>query len=96
MKTTTTSCLGFYQQSPAVVDVTQGQGDVDEHNSIAENYGADVTVALSVYFIFNTSLCTKGYSQVGVFEVLHEPDESKTDTQNTISMCTIEMIFATK
>lgn len=69
-----------YQHSPEAVDVTQGQGDVDEHNGIADYYGADVTVALSVYFIFNTPLCTKGNGQVGVFEVLHECDEPERHT----------------
>lgn len=58
------------------MNVTQGQGDVKEHDAIAEDDGADIAVALSVNFILNTSLCTEGYSQVGVFEILHEPDES--------------------
>lgn len=67
------------------MDVTEGQGDVDEHNGITDYDGADVTFALSVYFIFNTPLGTKGYGQVGVFEVLHEADESEMHTNNTLS-----------
>lgn len=79
-----------YQQSPEALDVTQGKGDVHKHNDIANNYSADVTVALSVYFIFDTSLGTKGYSQVGVFIVLHKPDKSEIGThkyKDTISTC---------
>ncbi len=79
------SAQGSYQHSSEAVDVTQGQGDVDEHNGVADYYGADVTVALSVQFIFNTPLCTKGYGQVGVFEVLHELDESEMHTKSTLS-----------
>lgn len=86
--------LGSHQQSPAAVDVTQGQGDVDKHNGVADYDGADIAAALSVYFIFNTPLCTKGYSQVGVFEVLHEFDESEMDTRNnTISIYAINSDF---
>lgn len=59
--------------------MAQGQGDVDEHNGVADGDGADVTVALSVYFILNAPLCAKGYGQVGVFELLHEIDESVMD-----------------
>lgn len=73
-------CLGSYQQPPAAADVTQGQRDVDEHNDVADYNSADIAVALSVYFIFNTPLCTEGYSQVGVREVLHELDEPEMDT----------------
>lgn len=74
--------LCSHQQSPEAVDVTQGQGDVDEHNGVADYDGADIAAALSVYFIFNTPLCTKGDGQVGVFEVLHEFDESEMDTKS--------------
>lgn len=73
-----------YQQSPEALNVAQGKGDVHKHNDIANNYSADVTVALSVYFIFNTPLGTKGYSQVGVFVILHKPDESERGTRANI------------
>lgn len=56
--------------------MTQGQRDVDEHDGVADHYGADVTVALSVYFVFNTPLRTKSDGQVRIVEVLHELDES--------------------
>lgn len=69
-----------YQQSTEALDVAQGQGDVHKHNDIANNNGADVTVALSVYFIFNTTLATKGDSQVGVCVVLHKSDKPEIDT----------------
>lgn len=62
------------------MDVTQGQGDVHKHNDIANHNGADVTVALSVYFIFNAPLGAKGYGQVGVCVVLHKPDKSEMGT----------------
>lgn len=62
------------------MDVTQCQGDVDEHDGIADDYGADVTVALSVYLIFDTPLCAEGYGEVGVFVVLHELDKSEMRT----------------
>ena len=58
--------LVSYHHSPAALDVTQCQGDVDEHNSVADHDGADVTVALSVNLILNTPLCTERYGQVGV------------------------------
>ena len=74
-----------YQKSPEAVDVTQGQGDVHKHNGVADNYGADVTITLSLNFIFNTPLCTIGYSQVGVCEVFHEPDESEINTYTKYS-----------
>lgn len=80
--------LTTYQQSLEALDVPQGKGDVHKHDDIANNYSADVTVALSVYFIFDTPLSTKGYSQVGVFIVLHKPDESEMGThkhKHTIS-----------
>lgn len=82
-----------YQQSPEALDVTQGKGDVHKHNDIANNYSADVTVALPVYFIFNTPLGTKGYSQVGVFIVLHKPDKSEMGPdkhKHTISTCVVK------
>lgn len=72
-----------YQQPPEALDVAQGEGDVHKHNDIANNYSADVTVALSVYFIFDTPLGTKGYSQVGVFIVLHKPDKSEMGTHTS-------------
>lgn len=62
------------------MDVTQGQRDVDKHNGIADHYGADIAVALSVNFIFYAPLCTECYGQVGVFEVLHVTDESEMHT----------------
>lgn len=75
-----TQLQGPYHHSPEAVDVTQCQGDVDEHNGIADYYGADVTVALPVYLIFDTPLGVEGYGEVGVFVVLHELDESETRT----------------
>lgn len=63
--------------------MTQCQGDVDEHNSIADYYGADVTVALSVYLIFDTPLGVEGYGEVGVFVAFHELDESETCNTHT-------------
>lgn len=57
--------------------MAQSQGDVDEHNGVADGDGADVAVALSVYLVLNTPLCTKGYGQVAVSELLHEIDESE-------------------
>ena len=83
MKMIQTLNWGFvsHHHSPEAVDVTQGQGDVDEHNGIADYNGANVTVALSVNFIFNTPLCGERYGQVGVFEVLHELDEPEMHTK---------------
>lgn len=69
-----------YQHPPEALDVTQGQGDVDEHDGVTDHDGTDVTVALSVNFILNTPLCTEGYGQIGVAEILHEPDEPETCT----------------
>lgn len=69
-----------YHQSPEAVDVTQGQRDVDEHDGIADYYGADITVALPVNLILNAPLSTERYGQVGVLEVLHELDESEMHT----------------
>lgn len=40
--------LGSYQYSSEAVDVPKCQWDVDEHYSVADYYGADITVALSV------------------------------------------------
>lgn len=74
-----------YQKPLEAVDVTQGQGDVHKHNGVADNYDPDVAIALSLYFIFNTPLCTIGYSQVGVCEVFHEPDESEINTHTKYS-----------
>lgn len=74
--------LGAYHHSTNAVDVPQGQGDVDEHNGIADYYGSDVTVALSVYLVFNTPLSTEGYGEVGIFKVLHEFDEPEKHTHN--------------
>lgn len=48
------------------MDVTKGQRDVDEHDGIADDNGADVAVALSVDFIFNAPLGAEGDGQVGV------------------------------
>lgn len=83
-----------YQQSPKALDVAQGQGDVHKHNDIANNNGTDVTVALSVYFIFNTPLGIKSDSQVGVRVVLHKSDKPEIDTdtnkkKNTVSTCAV-------
>lgn len=69
-----------YQQPPAAADVAQGQGDVHKHNDVANHDGADVAVALSVYFVFNTPLGTEGDGQVGVCVVLHESDKPETHT----------------
>ena len=70
-----------YHQPFEAVDVTQSQGDVDEHDGIADHYSSDITVALSVDFILDASLGTEGYGQVGVFEVLHKVDESEMRTK---------------
>lgn len=74
--------LNFYQHSSKAVDVTQGQGDVDEHNTIAEDHSADVAVALSVDLIFNAPLCAESDGQVGVAEVLHKFDEPEMEAKN--------------
>lgn len=74
--------FNFYQHSSKAVDVTQGQGDVDEHNAIAEDHSADVAVALSVDLIFNAPLCTESNGQVGVAEVLHKFDEPEMEAKN--------------
>lgn len=67
----------YYQQSPEALDVTKRQGDVDEHNDVADYYGADVTVALPVDLIFDTPLRSKGDGQVWVAEALQEADKSE-------------------
>lgn len=66
-----------HQESPEALDVTQSQRDVQEHDGVADDNGADVTVALSVKLVFNAPLCTEGYGQVGVLVVLHKFDESE-------------------
>lgn len=64
--------------------MTQGKGDVNEHDGVADYDGADVTVAFSCYFVFNAPLCTECYGQVGVAEVLHEFDKSERHTHTKI------------
>ena len=71
----------LHHESAEALDVTQGQGDVDEHDGVADDDGADVTVALSVDFVFDTPLSAEGYGQVGVVELLHELDESEMHTE---------------
>lgn len=77
-----TLCQGFsyYQQPSETVDVAQSQGDVDEHDGVADHDGPDVTVALSVDLVFNAPLCTEGYGQIGIVEVLHKLDEPERHT----------------
>ena len=77
MLMTQSQYLSSYQESLETVDVAQGQGDVDEHDGVADHDSADVTAALSVDLILDTPLRAERYGQVGIFEVFHEPDESK-------------------
>lgn len=82
---------GSHQQPPAAVDVSQGQRDVDKHDDVADDHGADVAVALPVDLILDTALRAEGDGQVGVFVVLHETDESETDVREQN-----EYVFATR
>lgn len=72
---------GSHQQPPAAVNVSQGQGDVDKHDDVADDHRADVAVALPLDLILDTPLRAEGDGQVGVFVVLHETDEPEMDVQ---------------
>ena len=56
--------------------MSQGQGDVDEHDDVADHDRGHVVLALAVDLILDAALRAEGHGQVGVGVALHEADES--------------------
>lgn len=74
---TNTMLLEPYQQAAETPDVPQSQGDVDEHGGVANQYGADVAVALSVDLVLNAALRVEGDREVGVAVAFQKGNESE-------------------
>lgn len=74
---TNTMLLESYQQAAEATDVPQSQGDVDEHGGVADQYGADVAVALSVDLVLDAALRVEGDHEVGVAVVFQKGNESE-------------------
>ena len=68
--------LVSHQEAFEALDVPQGQGDVDEHDDVADHNGGHVVLALAVDLILDAALGAEGHRQVGVVVALHEADES--------------------
>lgn len=68
---------GPHQEPAAAPDVPQRQGNVQEHDGIADHHGDEVTVALTVQFIFDTSLSGEGNGEIGVLVVFQKVNKPK-------------------
>ena len=47
---------GSHQKAPAALDLSQGHGDVDEHDDVADQYGGHVVLALPVDLVLDAAL----------------------------------------
>lgn len=76
-QTPTPRTHGPHQEPAAAPDVPQGQGNVQKHDGIARHHGDDVTVALTVQFIFDTSLSNEGNGEIWILVVFHKINKPK-------------------
>lgn len=82
-----------HQQPPEALDVAQGQRDVQEHDGVADDDGADVAVALAVDLVLDAPLAAEGHRQVGVVVALHEPDEPGGRASVSVTLLVMKMMM---
>jgi len=63
--------MNAHQESAALADVSQGKGDVEEHDEVAEGDGDDVAARLALQLILNRTFSKEGHIHITrVFRVL--------------------------
>lgn len=61
----------------------QSQGDVDEHDGVADEYGGDVAVALAVDLVLDAALRVEGHDELRVAVVFQKCDKSEGEKTTT-------------